>query len=165
MADDGEFISGLVVLPAAGLGSTSGELVGNRVGGAATGQFHAPTIGAFGLAGNPIELFRYEWTTADFTARTVGLASENTMMFSVLPKAGPPAVAVEPLIPGSGMIRVGESLCYADCDLSSTLDIFDFACFQDALIRVEPYADCDGNTNVDIFDFVCSQDEFASGCS
>jgi hypothetical protein len=54
--------------------------------------------------------------------------------------------------------------CYADCDGSGTLDIFDFLCFQDAFVAQDPYADCDGSTVFDIFDFLCFQDAFVTGC-
>jgi len=54
--------------------------------------------------------------------------------------------------------------CYPDCDLNTTLDIFDFLCFQDAFVMGDPYADCDGNTVFDIFDFLCFQDAFVVGC-
>jgi len=54
--------------------------------------------------------------------------------------------------------------CYADCDGDRTLGIFDFLCFQDAFVQMDPYADCDGNTAFDIFDFLCFQDAFVTGC-
>jgi hypothetical protein len=55
--------------------------------------------------------------------------------------------------------------CYADCDGNSTLDVFDFLCFQDAFVMMDPYADCDGNTVLDVFDFLCFQDAFVTGCA
>jgi len=54
--------------------------------------------------------------------------------------------------------------CYADCDGSGGLDIFDFLCFQDSFSVGDPYADCDNNGVFDIFDFLCFQDAFAGGC-
>jgi len=54
--------------------------------------------------------------------------------------------------------------CYADCDGSGALDIFDFVCFQDAFVSGEGYADCDGNLMLDVFDFLCFQDDFVAGC-
>ncbi|MFG0285880.1 MAG: GC-type dockerin domain-anchored protein [Phycisphaerales bacterium JB039] len=54
--------------------------------------------------------------------------------------------------------------CYADCDSSGTLDIFDFLCFQNAFGAGESSADCDGDGSLDIFDFLCFQNEFAAGC-
>jgi hypothetical protein len=61
------------------------------------------------------------------------------------------------------LARYGDS-CYADCDTSGSLDIFDFLCFQDAFVMMDPYADCDGNSAFDIFDFLCFQDAFVTGC-
>ena len=57
-----------------------------------------------------------------------------------------------------------EETCYADCDGNTTLDIFDFLCFQDLFTAADPAADCDGNTTLDIFDFLCFQDAFSTGC-
>jgi hypothetical protein len=54
--------------------------------------------------------------------------------------------------------------CYADCDLNQVFDIFDFLCFQDAFVAMDPYADCDGNSVFDVFDFLCFQDAFVNGC-
>jgi hypothetical protein len=54
--------------------------------------------------------------------------------------------------------------CYADCDGNTVLDVFDFLCFQDAFVAMDPYADCDGNTVFDVFDFLCFQDAFVTGC-
>jgi len=54
--------------------------------------------------------------------------------------------------------------CYADCDRSGSLDIFDFLCFQNAFVTMDPYADCDNSTTFDIFDFLCFQDAFVIGC-
>ena len=54
--------------------------------------------------------------------------------------------------------------CYADCDASGTLDIFDFLCFQDAFVAASLSSDCDGDGQLDIFDFVCFQSAFAAGC-
>ncbi|MCA9278443.1 MAG: hypothetical protein H6815_07265 [Phycisphaeraceae bacterium] len=54
--------------------------------------------------------------------------------------------------------------CYADCDDSGSLDIFDYICFGNAYANNEPYADCDGNGNFDIFDYICFGNAYTSGC-
>ncbi|MCH8270250.1 MAG: hypothetical protein IH985_03455, partial [Planctomycetes bacterium] len=55
--------------------------------------------------------------------------------------------------------------CYADCDLSGALDIFDFLCFQNSFVLGEPYAcGCDPDPACDIFDFLCFQNAFVAGC-
>jgi hypothetical protein len=53
-------------------------------------------------------------------------------------------------------------ICWiADCDCSSTLDFFDFLCYQNAFASGHPYADCDENGRLDIFDFLCFQNSFS----
>ena len=54
--------------------------------------------------------------------------------------------------------------CYADCDLSGSLDFFDFLCFQNEFAVGTAYADCDESGSLDFFDFLCFQNEFATGC-
>ena len=54
--------------------------------------------------------------------------------------------------------------CYPDCTGEGDLDIFDFLCFQDAFVVMDPYADCTGEGTFDIFDFLCFQDAFVVGC-
>ncbi|MFG0284502.1 MAG: GC-type dockerin domain-anchored protein [Phycisphaerales bacterium JB039] len=54
--------------------------------------------------------------------------------------------------------------CYADCDESGSLDLFDFLCFQNQFGAGDPAADCDGSGVLDLFDFLCFQNEFAAGC-
>ena len=59
----------------------------------------------------------------------------------------------------------GQVGCYADCDGSGSLDIFDFLCFQNSFVNAESYAcDCDPNPACDIFDFLCFQNAFVAGC-
>ncbi len=58
--------------------------------------------------------------------------------------------------------------CYADCDQSGVLDIFDFLCFQNGFFLGDPtVCNCDTSTgeNVcDLFDFLCFQSAFVGGC-
>ncbi len=54
--------------------------------------------------------------------------------------------------------------CYADCDFSGSLDVFDFLCFQDQFNISQPYSDCDGSGGLDFFDFICFVDKFNAGC-
>jgi hypothetical protein len=61
-------------------------------------------------------------------------------------------------------VVVAQVTCYPDCDGNTTLDVFDFLCFQDAFVAMDPYADCDGNSVFDVFDFLCFQDAFVVGC-
>ncbi len=54
--------------------------------------------------------------------------------------------------------------CYADCDGSGSLDLFDFLCFQNDFAASAPSADCDASGALDFFDFLCFQNAFAAGC-
>ncbi|MEQ8317946.1 MAG: PQQ-dependent sugar dehydrogenase [Phycisphaerales bacterium] len=58
----------------------------------------------------------------------------------------------------------GAEPCYADCDGSGSLDVFDFLCFQNAFDAGDPAADCDGSGGIDLFDFLCFQNAFDDGC-
>ncbi len=54
--------------------------------------------------------------------------------------------------------------CYADCNLSATLTIADFGCFQSKFAAGDPYADCNQSGGLTIADFGCFQSRFAAGC-
>lgn len=60
------------------------------------------------------------------------------------------------LMPGS---------CYADCDHSMVLNLFDFLCFVNEFNAGGAYADCDGSGTLDLFDFLCFVNEFNGGCA
>ncbi len=53
---------------------------------------------------------------------------------------------------------------YADCDLSGTLTVADFACFQTRFVAGDPYADCNASGTVTIADFGCFQTKYVAGC-
>ncbi len=83
-------------------------------------------------------------------------------------------LAVEAALPAGpahivyGPTSVSVALCYADCDGTSTLTIFDYLCFTDRFAAGDVYAcDCDTGTGpgvCDSFDFVCFGNRFAQGC-
>jgi hypothetical protein len=54
--------------------------------------------------------------------------------------------------------------CYADCDGSKVLDLFDFLCFVNLFNTADPSADCDGDGALDLFDFLCFTNAFNAGC-
>ena len=56
------------------------------------------------------------------------------------------------------------SCCYADCDSSGTLNIFDYICFGNEYAASTSYADCDGNGSLNIFDYICYGNAYAAGC-
>lgn len=54
--------------------------------------------------------------------------------------------------------------CWADCDGSGGLDLFDMLCFTNAFNAQDVYGDCDADGAWDLFDFLCFQNGFAAGC-
>ena len=54
--------------------------------------------------------------------------------------------------------------CYADCDGSGVLNIFDYICFGNAYSGMDGYANCDNNCSFDIFDYICFGNAYAGGC-
>ncbi|MCA9278512.1 MAG: hypothetical protein H6815_07615 [Phycisphaeraceae bacterium] len=54
--------------------------------------------------------------------------------------------------------------CYADCDTSGTLNIFDYICYGNEYASGTSYADCDGSGSLNIFDYICYGNEYAAGC-
>lgn len=55
-------------------------------------------------------------------------------------------------------------LCYADCDGSGALDLFDFLCYQALFAAGDALADCSQEGEVTFFDFLCFADAFGRGC-
>ena len=80
-AADGVFSNPVNVLN--GPGSSTGVLGGNVISGAANSQFHIPQFGLLASRDNPILLATYDWTTTNFTPRTVSLDTSNTTAFIV----------------------------------------------------------------------------------
>ncbi len=112
-AGDGQFSNPVNVLH--GPGSSTGVIAGSVISGAANGQIHI--IPSFpGSMDNPILLATYDWTTTDFTPRSVSLDTSNTTTFLVAwfttgPGGGPPGGTIISLFPqnftaGTGVIRV-----------------------------------------------------------
>ncbi|MCA9277760.1 MAG: hypothetical protein H6815_03130 [Phycisphaeraceae bacterium] len=62
-----------------------------------------------------------------------------------------------------GIVAVSDG-CYADCDGSGTLNVFDYICFGNAYSTNDPYADCDGNGVLNVFDYICFGNAYAVGC-
>lgn len=79
-AGEGLFLSGIDILR--GPGSTIGVLAGNTVTGAFNGQLHG-FLGFLALKDNPILLATYEWTTRDFTPRSIVFETSGTTTFFV----------------------------------------------------------------------------------
>jgi hypothetical protein len=71
-------------------------------------------------------------------------------------------------VPPGAPTSVKILMCYADCDGSAVLDIFDFLCFGNRFSSLDQYAcNCDRTTGpdtCDIFDFLCFGNAFSVGC-
>ena len=80
-AGDGLFSNPVNKFP--GFGSTTGVITGNVITGAVLGQIHMPFLGLIGSRDNPILLATYDWTTSNFTTRSVSLDTSNTTGFVV----------------------------------------------------------------------------------
>lgn len=61
-------------------------------------------------------------------------------------------------------IPVDIGYCYADCDQSGTIDLFDVICYLNKLDAGEAGADCTGEGDLDFFDVLCFLNEFNGGC-
>ena len=107
-AGDGLFSNPVNVLN--GPWSSTGVIAGNVISGAVNRQLHIPSMGLIGSRDNPILLATYDWTTTDFTPRTVSLDTSNTSAFIVhewlIPNPGPWNLFPWEFTPGSGVIIV-----------------------------------------------------------
>jgi hypothetical protein len=63
-----------------------------------------------------------------------------------------------------GQVADCTKTCDPDCDLSGTLNIDDFICFQTLYAISDPKADCDADGTLNIDDFICFQTLYAIGC-
>ncbi len=103
-AGDGIFSNAINFLH--GPGSSTGVITGNVVSGAANGQVVLPGLPI--RTDNPILLATYDWTTTDFTPRSVSLETRNTSNFILVSIASGATVQLVPnnFTPGTGVITV-----------------------------------------------------------
>jgi hypothetical protein len=147
----------------------TGTLQGSSVLGISRANINC-LAGLIGLTHNLILLWVATWTAEDLTPRKVPMWTDNTTFFYIDDRIGGHCtpitydlVALGGFIPGEGVIEVIDA-CYADCDLSESLDLFDFLCYVNAFNAANPAADCDESGSLDVFDFLCYVNEFAAGC-
>ncbi|MFM9995900.1 MAG: S8 family serine peptidase [Phycisphaerales bacterium] len=57
-----------------------------------------------------------------------------------------------------------EASCYADCNLSGSLTVADFGCFQGKYVLGDMYADCNASGTLTVADFGCYQGLYVVGC-
>ena len=81
---------------------------GSSIIGVSVGQLHIPQLGFFGDPSNPIWIFAGEWSTTDFTPRSVSLETVNTYNFFVAEWQTGALFEIWPagFIPGNGAISV-----------------------------------------------------------
>ena len=161
-ASDGVF-SATQCIPLSGPCDGGGPVHDGRfVYGIAAGQLHFPPS-IFADPRNPLPIIESNWRTDEFSPRDVSLQT-STSYFWVYPSSASSIAEprIDTVIEGSAIIRVRR--CYADCDGTDDLDLFDFLCFQNAFATDDYYADCDASGALDFFDFLCFQNEFAAGC-
>ncbi|MFG0283418.1 MAG: hypothetical protein ACF8R7_03260, partial [Phycisphaerales bacterium JB039] len=101
---------------------------GSRLDNVCVGQLHWPEGGVFGDPSTPIHVYTVQWRTTDFSPREVSVATEGTWRFlvGVLDRSGAIDLYPHGFSPGVGFIVVRDRDCYADCDESGALDLFDF---------------------------------------
>jgi hypothetical protein len=110
---------------------------------------------------NPVHIWRGRWTTSDFTPRTIALRTV-TLAFEVYIDSRFKAVSYTGQLEETfAFFPVG---CYADCDASGQLDLFDFLCFTNGVNADDATSDCDNNGTYDLFDFLCFVNAFNEGC-
>ncbi|MFM9996650.1 MAG: hypothetical protein ACKVU4_12730 [Phycisphaerales bacterium] len=56
------------------------------------------------------------------------------------------------------------TVCYPDCNLSGSLTVADFGCFQGKYVLGDPYADCNASGTLTVADFGCYQGKYVLGC-
>jgi hypothetical protein len=134
------------------------------VSGIVVGQLHLPPV-ILADPSSPIAVWRGTATLIDPAG--IWCARTDTQEFRVFPSMSSPATLSRAPSEGSGLLRVPvftPDFCYADCDGSEELDLFDFLCFQNRFAAGRSTADCNLDCFIDFFDFLCFQNAFAEGC-
>lgn len=104
-------------------------------------------------------------TITESELAAAGVAFTSQMVLRVTANDDNPQSIVEAGFDGLRVERVVcNQACYADCDQSGSLDLFDFLCFTNAFNAQNPYADCDQSGSLDLFDFLCFTNSFNAGC-
>ncbi|MCA9277686.1 MAG: VCBS repeat-containing protein [Phycisphaeraceae bacterium] len=116
---------------------------------------HAPTSAMITTASNPFPLAPGVYKSLISTTGGVG-----TDEFIVTIDDGIGLIVLMP----NPKIVIDLPICYADCDSSGTLNIFDYICFGNAYSTNDPRADCDQNGVLNIFDYICFGNAYAAGC-
>ncbi len=125
--------------------------------------------GFFHLAGSQKIKSLARWNGSSWAQVGTGLPNSEPIVFALtslnadyLVAAGSFVLPSQPQSIHIGAWRCVD--CYSDCDLSGSLDFFDYICFQNAYLSGLGSADCDRNGLIEPFDFLCFQNSFSGGC-
>ena len=154
----------LKLLRLQGPSSTAGAPSPDGIAGIVANQLSWPFPG-FTDTTNPIDFWQATYTAPSVVARSFDVVcSTETSLFHIYLEFGSDETEslLASLVEGKAVIAVLG--CYADCDGSGELNLFDLLCFQNMFAAGDPYADCDESGALDLFDFLCFQNEFAAGC-
>ncbi|MCB9859783.1 MAG: TIGR03790 family protein [Phycisphaeraceae bacterium] len=119
------------------------------------------------------DLSSASWQLLGLPAQSSVLLNDGSPYFMIEPNAGasgfddvPFKVTTSAGDSNTAIVRIiyEDVVCYADCDGSGTLNIFDYICFGNQYAAGDPYADCDGSGTLNIFDYICFGNEYAAGC-
>ncbi|MCA9278063.1 MAG: hypothetical protein H6815_04655 [Phycisphaeraceae bacterium] len=129
------------------------------------GQLHFPPS-VTAVHDSPVHVLTMRYNTSDFTPRTVQVSTQTKLFDVYLSINTPNAVSLlnelEELT--FDVTVLDQPPCYADCDNSGALNIFDYICFGNAYSAGSQYADCDGSGTLNIFDYICFGNAYAAGC-
>ena len=119
------------------------------------------------------DLSSASWQLLGLPAQSSVLLNDGSPYFMIEPNAGasgfddvPFKVTTSAGDSNTAIVRIiyEDVVCYADCDGSGTLNIFDYICFGNQYAAGDPYADCDGSGTLNIFDYICFGNEYSAGC-
>jgi hypothetical protein len=148
-----------------GPGTHPGDLSATGVDGILAGQFHFPILHSYTDISNPIACWRATYTAPALVVRNIEIMirTRTSEFWCYVSRWSTDTEShLAGLEEGAAIIQVIG--CYADCDGSGGLDLFDFLCFQNMFAMGGSSADCDESGALDLFDFLCFQNLFAAGC-
>ncbi len=125
----------------------------------------ATWIAAIGDTGNWFNDLAFD------SAGTLHGVRNNGGLFTINTITGAATLQFQGLYTGIVYVSVGDPVCDANCDLSTSppiLNANDFQCFLNQFAAQEPTANCDHSTSpptLNANDFQCFLNKFAAGCS
>jgi hypothetical protein len=131
--------------------------------------------GAFDLAGGAPARNIAKWNGHQWSPLGAGIGGNPSQMAVLNDGRGESLFVVKHLTSAGGGTVSGIAQyvgckggqCYADCDLSHTLNANDFVCFLTKYVANDPHANCDVSTAapaINAADFACFLTKYAAGC-